>query len=244
VTTEVVLLLVGAYVLGAIPFGVLIAKALAGVDITGVGSGNIGATNVHRVLGWKASLPVMVLDIGKGLVPPLIAKGMNLSWEPTLPVIDIALIAGLAAVLGHCTSPFLKFKGGKGVATICGAAIGATPPIALAGIVVFAFVTLTTRYISLASITAVLATVVAAYLLRYDGLIIGSFAAISLFIMYKHRSNVRRLLKGEEPKFRFKGDKKPSDAEPMDNAPIPSPGTDGNDNSDGVCIEDERSSAN
>ena len=205
-TSEVALLMIGAYVLGAIPFGVLVARAVGGVDITKLGSGNIGATNVHRALGWKAGLPVLVFDICKGLVPPLLARILQLSL-PSLSVVDVALLAGFAAVLGHCASPFLKFKGGKGVATICGAAIGATPLIALVGVSVFAIVVIATRYISLASILGVFGAVVAALLLRYDGLVVGAFIAIWLFIMYKHRANIRRLMKGEEPKFNLKGGK-------------------------------------
>lgn len=200
-------LLIASYVLGAIPFGLVITKAIAGVDIRKLGSGNIGATNVHREFGWKASIPVMFLDIAKGLVPSLAAKLLKLDWPPSLTSDDIALLAGFAAVFGHCASPFLGFKGGKGVATICGAAIGATPPVAAIGISAFVLTTLVTRYISVASIIAVLAAATAAYLLRYDGLVVAAFLAISVFIIYKHRANVGRLLNGEEPKFKFKGGK-------------------------------------
>jgi glycerol-3-phosphate acyltransferase PlsY len=205
VSLQAALLLVGAYILGAIPFGVLITRAQAGVDITKLGSGNIGATNVLRTLGWRAALPVMVFDIGKGLIPPLIARVLNLTFDSRFSVVDFALIAGFAAVLGHCASPFLKFKGGKGVATICGAAIGATPMIAVVGISAFVLVTAITRYISLASIVAVLVAVVTAIVLRFDGLVIAAYSLISLFIIYKHRSNIGRLMKGEESTFNFRG---------------------------------------
>lgn len=206
-TAELLLLWVGAYILGAIPFGVLITRSKAGIDITKLGSGNIGATNVHRILGAKYSIPVLALDIAKGLIPPVVAQILKLSWEPSLSVIDVALIAGFIAVLGHCASPFLKFRGGKGVATICGAAIGATPAIALVGITAFILVTAVTRYISLASIVAVIVATITACLLRFDGLVIGGYAAIMLFIIFKHRANIRRLLKGEESKFNFRGGK-------------------------------------
>ncbi|MES1227879.1 MAG: glycerol-3-phosphate acyltransferase, partial [Armatimonadota bacterium] len=178
VNVTAILLFIGAYILGAIPFGVLIAKAQAGVDIMKVGSGNIGATNVHRQLGWKASVPVLLLDICKGLVPPIIARALHLSWPPNLSEIDIALMAGFAAVLGHCASPFLKFKGGKGIATICGATIGATPLVAVAGISAFILATLITRYISVGSIIAVLAAAVAAWALHYDVWVVAAYGAI------------------------------------------------------------------
>jgi glycerol-3-phosphate acyltransferase PlsY len=119
--------------------------------------------------------------------------------------VDIAVIAGFAAVLGHCASPFLKFKGGKGIATICGATIGATPLVAVAGISVFIMATLITRYVSVGSILAVLAAAVAAWALHYDVLVIGAYGAIWVFIIYKHRANIGRLMKGTESKFKFKG---------------------------------------
>lgn len=217
---EIALLLIGAYILGAIPFGVLIAKTRAGIDITKLGSGNIGATNVHRVLGWKYSVPVMILDIGKGAIPPLIAKTLHLTWGDKLGVVDVSLLAGFAAVLGHCASPFLKFKGGKGVATICGAALGATPLIAAAGVIAFVLVTWITRYISVASIVSVVVAIAAALLLMpRDAFVIGAFILIGVFIVYKHRANIKRLMKGEEPKFIFKGGKKAPETQEASDKP-------------------------
>lgn len=199
------LLLVAAYFLGAIPFGVLIARA-RGVEITQIGSGNIGATNVHRVLGWKFGILVLVLDVSKGLIPPLVARSLGFSA-------DLCLLAGFAAVLGHCASPFLGFKGGKGIATILGSAIGATPLVALGGVLVFAAFFGMTNYVSLASIAAVLSAILFAYLLRYDPPIIAAYILVGLFIIFKHRLNIRRLLRGEEPKTSFKGGEKRQEAE-------------------------------
>jgi len=212
VIVPVIILWLCAYLLGSIPFGLIIAKAKAGVDITKLGSGNIGATNVQRTLGWKAALPVLLLDISKGLIPASIAHLLNLRLG-SLSETDVSLIAGFAAVLGHCASPFLRFRGGKGVATICGAAIGSTPPVAGIGILVFLFITAVTRYISLASILAVLAATATAFVLPYDPLIRIAYILISLFIIYKHRSNLQRLAAGQESKFNFRGSNKRKDSD-------------------------------
>lgn len=209
---QLLLLFIGAYVLGSIPFGFLIAKA-RGVDITRVGSGNTGATNVHRALGWKAGLVVLLLDVAKGLVPPLIAKAMGLTSE-------IACLSGIAAVLGHCFSPFLRFKGGKGIATMLGAALGATPLAAAIGLAAFILVISATRYVSLASLAAVVAAVIAAFSLKTGPVISAAYVAIALFIVYKHRANIGRLIKGEEPKSSLKGGEKRGEAHPPAETPL------------------------
>jgi acyl phosphate:glycerol-3-phosphate acyltransferase len=206
-TATLVLLLIGAYFLGAVPFGVLIARA-RGVDITKIGSGNIGATNVHRALGWKAGLVVMALDASKSLIPALIAKALGFS-------VEISLLAGFVAVLGHCASPFLGFKGGKGIATILGSAIGATPLVAAGGLSVFMALFLLTGYVSVGSIAAVLSAILFAYLLRYDPPVIAAYTLVALFIIYKHRLNIRRLLRGEEPKTSLRGGEKRQEAQQM-----------------------------
>ncbi len=224
-TGVVMLILIAAYFLGAVPFGVLIARA-RGVDITKVGSGNIGATNVHRALGWKAGLVVMALDASKSLIPALAVKALGLSLilpPPTssplhpssfiLPPSDIALLAGFFAVIGHCASPFLGFKGGKGIATMLGAALGATPLVAVGGLLVFIALFLVTSYVSVASIAAVLSAILFAYLLRYDPPVIAAYSLVALFIIYKHRLNIRRLLRGEEPKTSLKGGEKRQEAQ-------------------------------
>lgn len=204
-TGVLVVLLIAAYFLGAVPFGVLIARA-RGIDITKIGSGNIGATNVHRALGWKAGLVVMALDASKSLIPALAAKALGFS-------VDISLLAGFLAVLGHCASPFLGFKGGKGIATMLGSALGATPLVAVGGLVVFVTLFLATSYVSVASIAAVLSAILFAYLLRYDPPVIVAYTLVALFIIYKHRLNIRRLLRGEEPKTSLRGGEKRQDAQ-------------------------------
>lgn len=193
-------LCLGAFALGSIPFGVIVSGR-RGLDIRKVGSGNIGATNVHRALGWKFGLLVMFLDAAKGLVPALLAA--SLGYGP-----NWALLAGLAAVAGHCFSPLLNFKGGKGIATLCGAALGATPLVAAGGLLVFAILFLSTQYVSVASIAAVGAAVLISWLLNFDAAVVATFGLLWIFIIYRHRANIARLVRREEPKTTLKGGSK------------------------------------
>jgi len=183
-----------SFLLGSIPFGYLIGK-LKGVDVRSYGSGNIGATNVSRVLGKKYGLFVLFLDALKGAAAVLIARAIGLPTE-------CQVLAGISAIAGHCFSPWLGFKGGKGVATALGAFLVISPKTTLVAFLIFLAVLLTTRYVSLSSITAALS-----YPLLYrvfEKPSSFSFIVVSLgalLIVAKHRSNVKRLLKGEEKKF-------------------------------------------
>lgn len=192
------LLAIGAYVLGAIPFGVLAAK-LRRVDLAKVGSGSTGATNVHRALGWKWSLPVFLLDVAKGFVPALIARGLltehSAAWS---------LAIGLCAVLGHCASPFLGFKGGKGVATGLGAILGSTPLAALGSLSVFVLVMVATQFVSLGSILATGSLLIFDYIFISPWPVVAGHALLVAMVWYRHRSNIKRLREGKEPKFKFK----------------------------------------
>jgi len=199
-------LFVAAYILGAVPVGVLVARA-HGVDITAVGSGNIGATNVKRALGMGWAALVFLLDMIKGFAPTFVARSVDeREW--------IWYLVGMAAVAGHCASPFLRFKGGKGVATSLGMVFGGSPIVAAGGFAVFAIVLLppVTRYISLASIIGVGSAVVIAAVLR-DWTYVGFGSVLFLFVLYTHRSNIGRLRNGTEPKFRFRKDKPKKDSE-------------------------------
>ena len=204
-----------AYLVGSIPFGLIVGLA-KGVDPRMAGSGNIGATNVARLLGKKFFFLVFTLDMCKSLVPMLIASAVahrmpegQRDWRIYL----LWLLVGFAAVLGHMFSVFLKFKGGKGVATSTGVVLGLWPYFTWPGmvaVVVFVAVFYAWRYISLGSIVGAL-TVPTAYLLigRARGwpvfgsqlplLIFGTLLA--LLIIYKHRSNIGRLRAGTEPRF-------------------------------------------
>lgn len=193
-------LAVASYLLGAVPVGVLVARA-KGVDILHAGSGNIGATNVARVLGGRAGALVFALDVVKGLLPALagwwIAPGFG-----GLSVADQSLIFGVLAIAGHLASPFLKFRGGKGVATGLGALAGTAPIVAGIGLLTFVLVMVPTRYVSLSSLFAATAVIVSASLTGQSSLFLGVYTLIVLYVFYKHRGNIARLAKGEEPRFR------------------------------------------
>jgi glycerol-3-phosphate acyltransferase PlsY len=213
---HVLLLLIPiAYLLGSIPFGLLVGKA-KGIDVRTAGSGNIGATNVGRLLGKKFFFLVFFLDLLKSFVPMLIASWLVHRIAPQqrdARLYLLWLLVGFAAVIGHMFSVFLKFKGGKGVATSAGVMLGLVPYYTLPGIVsvvVFILVFFATRYVSLGSMIGA-----GAFPLAY--LAIGKargwpvfgeqwpllvFAVLmAVLIVYKHRSNIQRLLAGTENRF-------------------------------------------
>jgi acyl phosphate:glycerol-3-phosphate acyltransferase len=182
----IVLLVIAGFVAGSIPFGVIIAKR-RGVDIRGKGSGNIGATNVARVIGLGNGLLVLVLDALKGVVPVVIARqlcGMD----------AVVAAAGFAAILGHCFSPLLGGRGGKGVATALGVFAVLAPPLALVGIAVFLVVAGRTRVPALGSLSGIAAAT--SYALATGAPTSVSFMAIAttLLLIYTHRGNLARLL--------------------------------------------------
>lgn len=207
---DFVILIIGAYLLGSVPFGLIIARA-HGKDLRAIGSGNIGATNVSRALGRKWACFCFLLDLLKGLVPTLLAV-LLISSPPTVTELLVPLAAGCAAVLGHIFPLYLKFKGGKGVATSFGVALGLWPYYticALCAIVVWIVVVLIWRYVSLASIIASLAfplALVLAIILVPDWqfvhlwpLLIAA-TAIPIMVVLRHRENIKRLLAGTENK--------------------------------------------
>jgi glycerol-3-phosphate acyltransferase PlsY len=184
-----------AFIVGSIPFGYVIGK-LKGVDVRQHGSGNIGATNVSRVLGKKYGALVLFLDALKGALPVLILKILELPLE-------YQVLSGFFAILGHCFSPFLKFKGGKGVATGLGVFLVVSPKITFIAFSIFLLVFFLTRYVSLSSITAALSYTVIFKLFEKPS----DFTSLLIFmtafvIVGKHYQNIIRLLKGEEKRFR------------------------------------------
>lgn len=195
---------IASFLLGAIPFGFLLARA-RGIDIRQVGSGNIGATNVSRALGSKAGIFVLFLDVLKGAIPA--AFGYLLlkdAWG--ISPADHKILLGVIAVLGHIFSPFLKFKGGKGIATGLGALLGASPFVALGVLIVFMIFMLAWRYVSLASIAAATSLPFFAYAFGYVGSWIYMSIAflLAVLIWVKHIPNIKRLRARTEPKFAFK----------------------------------------
>jgi glycerol-3-phosphate acyltransferase PlsY len=189
------ILLLCAYCIGSIPTGLLLAKAFGGVDIRTKGSGNIGATNVYRTLGRKIGLLTLVGDCLKGLLPVLAAKALQ------LPVAWIALI-GIAAFLGHIFPIFLRFKGGKGVATALGVFLATTPFAVLGALVVFIAVLVSRKYVSLASIAAAAVMPLLTTLINRDATIVAMSLVISVIVILKHHENIARLRNGTESKFK------------------------------------------
>jgi len=193
-----------AFLLGSIPFGMLLARA-KGVDIRTVGSGNIGATNVVRALGPKVGLAVFALDVLKGTIPALIAKQVVQAPVGAVQIQTNSMLMGVVAILGHMFSPFIGFKGGKGVATGFGAALGAIPGAALVGLAVISLTVALTRYVSLGSILAAISVPIVSMLVFRDSLqLLPILVVMAAFIIWKHRANIERLRNGTESKFAFK----------------------------------------
>ena len=189
-----------AYLLGSIPFGWLVAKA-KGVDIRSAGSGNIGATNAMRVLGKTAGITVLLLDALKGYVaaawvPVMLLKCLNASPPDTalLPV-----IAGIAAVLGHNFTCWLKFKGGKGIATTAGVYLALAPLALLIALIVFLLAVAVTKYVSMGSISAAIALPAAIWIMKPGDPCLGiATTALGVLAIYKHKGNIQRLRAGTE----------------------------------------------
>lgn len=192
------LTLVLAYVLGSLPIGLYIGKMVRNIDVREFGSGNIGASNVGRVLGPRWAVLVFLLDVAKGLLPTVAAQSQSGpgSWWPVL--------TGMAAILGHNASLFLKFKGGKGVATSLGVAFGLSWQAGLIGFGTWSLALLATRYISVASIIGTAVCSFFIWWFNHRQLPSGCFAGLAtLFVVVKHRSNVQRLKAGAEPKVKL-----------------------------------------
>ena len=204
--------LLAGYMIGSIPFGVILSRS-RGVDLRKVGSGNVGATNVSRVLGPRWGILCFVLDVGKG-AGPVLAAGALLSRPQGLPPAmhqAAWLVAGCGAILGHVFSPWLGFRGGKGVATSLGVVLGIFPYFTYAALCAFGvwiIVTWWSRYVSLGSIVAALSFLPLLAALNWPPWRLWpmcTFAAIMVaLILVRHRDNIRRLLRGTENKIRRK----------------------------------------
>lgn len=193
-----------AYFLGSIPTAVWVGRRFYGVDVRKEGSGNAGATNTIRVLGLKAGIPVLVIDILKGLAAVLLTPVL-FHWLGGAEVSPyLMLTAAAAVVLGHTFPVFAGFKGGKGVATLLGVGFGLYPLAAVGAVVIFASVLIISGYVSLGSITAGIAfPLMVIFLFPPSHVIYVVLSiAVALFLPVTHRKNIKRLLNGTESKFR------------------------------------------
>jgi len=189
--------LLASYLLGAIPTSHLVSRLFARIDLREHGSGNLGATNLYRVLGWKYAIPVALFDIAKGALPVLV-------FAPQVSDSELFAVAcGVAAILGHVFSVFVRFKGGKGVATAAGVMLGLTPVALGVAAVVWLLVVLLTGFVSLGSIAAAAVLPFAVYLLERPRTpeLLWMVALVSAAVILLHRRNIQRLLRGTENRF-------------------------------------------
>jgi len=191
------LTIVVAYLTGSLPTGYLAGMA-RGIDIRAAGSGNIGATNVFRVLGKTAGIAVLAVDGVKGFAAARWAPLLAGSCFPGTPRENLALAAGAAAVLGHVYSCWLKFKGGKGIATSAGVGFAWAPEACGVTLAIWGIVFASTRYVSVASIVAAVVLPVAVWVFQYGTKMTLVMTALAVLAIYKHKTNIRRLVEGTE----------------------------------------------
>ena len=189
-------LIILSYFFGAIPSGVWIGKIFKNIDVRDYGSKNSGATNSYRVLGAKLGIAVLIIDVLKGFIPLYIASKFNLAYN------DLVIL-GLVAILAHTFSCFISFKGGKGVATSLGVFLFLAPVITLILLAIFILVVYFTKYISLGSITAAFLLPIFTFFTHRDTYLFTLSVVIAIFVIYRHKTNISRLLSGTENKFKF-----------------------------------------
>ncbi len=191
----ILLLVLAAYLMGSIPTSYLVGR-LHGIDLREHGSGNLGGTNAYRVMGLAAGVPVVLVDVAKGVIPAYFFP----SWDGAA-LGDLALLYGLAAITGHVWSVFMSFRGGKGVATGAGVLVALAPTSALIGLLVWIGVVSITRYVSVASISAASLVPLSAWLTDEATSTVLFCAAIAMFVWWTHRDNLGKLARGEENRF-------------------------------------------
>lgn len=186
--------IVAGYLLGSIPTGFLVGK-IRGIDVRTAGSGNIGATNAFRILGPAAGVLVLLIDAAKGYVAAILPLIVMRSWgsPPCLP-----LAGGVAAILGHNYTCWLRFKGGKGIATTGGVVLAWAPGACLTAVAAWLLALGVTRYVSIASICAAAVLPFAVWFFNGNGTMVAVVTILSLLAIYKHKSNIQRLLAGTE----------------------------------------------
>ncbi len=204
-----------AYLIGSVPTSVWVGKLFYGIDVREHGSGNAGATNTIRVLGVKAGIPVMLVDVFKGWLAVMLVHIFPETGFSPDNVIYTEMALAVAAVLGHIFPVYVGFRGGKGVGTLAGVAIALYPVALLVVLGVFILVFLATRYVSLSSITAALIFPVAVVFItgQHNPGLVALALLVAVFVPVTHRKNIRRLFKGEENRFDFRRKEKKTDAE-------------------------------
>ena len=208
--TEHIIFLIVAYLLGSFPSAVWLGKTFYNKDVREFGSGNAGATNTFRVLGKKAGIPVLLMDIFKGWISVnliiFVSDGCNpFSYDVSSSQFEVQLAFGIAAVIGHLFPIYTGFRGGKGIATLLGLLIGLSYPAALAAIVVFVLVFVISKYVSLGSILASSAfPIVVFFLINEPNSSLKIFSVfVPILTLITHQKNIERLIRGEENKVTF-----------------------------------------
>lgn len=201
-TAIIILFSILSYMLGSLPSSIWLSRVLHGIDIRDYGSGNAGATNTFRVLGSRTGLMVLTLDIVKGITASSLVLFLGSIAHGTERYINIQLLFGLCAVLGHLFPIYENFRGGKGIATLLGMVIGINYILALSCIALFVIVLLVTRYVSLSSILATISfPIIAIFILKKDEPLLIVFGIVAVFIVIlTHQKNIKNLLAGEESK--------------------------------------------
>jgi acyl phosphate:glycerol-3-phosphate acyltransferase len=210
INLRLLLWLAASFLAGSIPWGYIIVKLFFKEDIRKLGSGNIGFTNVYRMYGWTAGLSCFILDIFKGLVPVIAATisfGLTIGKPDSWTQACILMVVGIAAILGHVFSPWLKFRGGKGIATALGVLIGLIGWMILIPLAMFLLVMLPTRYVSLGSLTGALTFTVMTFIFKDLFFYWPLGVLVFCLVVFTHRQNVKRLLSGSESRFNWKKNK-------------------------------------
>ena len=204
---NLMVILVLSYLAGSFPTSIIVGKITKGIDIREHGSGNAGGTNAFRVLGWKAGLFVSLVDIAKGSFATLVISRIHFGTVPFENPSIVMILAGICAILGHTFTVFAGFKGGKGVATGAGMLIALFPYALLTCLVIFILVLFTTGFVSVSSITAAVSLPIVLFMfdrfldMNVDPVLMIVSVIIPLFIIFTHRTNIKRLINGEEKSF-------------------------------------------
>lgn len=189
---KIIVLLIFSYILGSIPNALWIGRAFKKIDVRDYGSGNIGSTNAARVLGYKYGIMTLILDVLKGAIPTYILHMLD---------VRLAILAGLLAILGHSYSIFVKFKGGKAVATTVGVFLVLSPYSILSLLFVFLLIVVFTGYVSVASMVSASLLFVAVYIFNGNIYEIIFAIFIGILVIYRHKSNIKNLINNKEAKF-------------------------------------------